>query len=523
MKLRVLAFASLSFVLSAPAAAPPARADDAASLIALHRGYVGWSVGDGVLRSARITVAGSTPEPRPGASPDSLGEPDRHTVELRRELLYRSQSFAYGRDDGQEGFTGNVAWRANENGYTVTVRGRDAREQLTADVIEAEAVDHVPAATRPDKTFDGKPVAVVRITPASGAPADLYLDRSTGAVRGYAVEPDDPLEVSVVHVDAYAEFAPGKRYVSAFHYGESKRSHRITTFEPNVPVTDADLHPPAPTARWTFGEPHAVPITIAAASYGGGRSVRLDVRVNGRLGRFLFDSGAGGITLNDDFARAAGVKEVGRSSYSGVNGRSIDAAAALVDTLTVGGNTLRHVLVQTTKYGERTEDGTIGYDVLAGAIVDVDLDAKTFSVLDPAATDVRVAPGAYAFPVDLSQFHAGIPMTVAGNVLSDVWLDTGDDFFVMLPHDLEHRIVAVTDSSTYFGGVDGVSIEPARCVRLNEMQVGPYRYQKAASCFAPADVFSSDGGLIGFDFLRHFNWTFDYPHGAVVLTPNNAR
>jgi len=161
--------------------------------------------------------------------------------------------------------------------------------------------------------------------------------------------------------------------------------------------------------------------------------------------------------------------------------------------------------------------------VLAGAIVNVDLDAKTFSVLDPAATDVRVAPGAYAFPIDLSEFHAGVPLKVAGNVLSHVWLDTGDDFFVVLPHELERHITAVTDGSIYFGGVDGVGDEPARCVRLNEIQVGPYRYQQAASCFATNDVFDAEGGLIGFDFLRHFNWTFDYPHGTVVLTPNNAR
>ena len=59
-------------------------------------------------------------------------------------------------------------------------------------------------------------------------------------------------------------------------------------------------------------------------------------------------------------------------------------------------------------------------------------------------------------------------------------------------------------------------------MRLNEIQIGPYRYQKALSCFAANDAFGIDGGLLGFDFLRHFNWTFDYPHNRVVLTPNGS-
>ncbi len=52
------------------------------------------------------------------------------------------------------------------------------------------------------------------------------------------------------------------------------------------------------------------------------------------------------------------------------------------------------------------------------------------------------------------------------------------------------------------------------------MKVGPYRYTLALTCFASASVFGETGGLIGFDFMRHFNWTFDYPEAKLVLTPN---
>ena len=31
------------------------------------------------------------------------------------------------------------------------------------------------------------------------------------------------------------------------------------------------------------------------------------------------------------------------------------------------------------------------------------------------------------------------------------------------------------------------------------------------------------GGLLGIDFLKHFNWTFDYPDGKLILTPNKVK
>jgi predicted aspartyl protease len=508
-------------------AVKPAAAEDPAALLARHKAYVGWAYGDGTLKSVRLTTVPEAsfpaPSPKPGATPDPLGRANRKTVELRRELLYRSTTTAYGLEADSEGFTGSVFWRANENGNTVTRRGRDAREALTFDVIAAEALAEVHSSVQPDAPFDGKTAAVLRLEPKTGAPADVYIDRETGALLGYVVEPDVPLERTTVHVIAYAEFATGKRYVAALRFGDATRTYRITAFEPNVAISDADLHPPVPRATWTFGEPRSVPITVVQHSpvySNGGRAVHVDVSVNGRVGHFLLDSGAGGVLLFEPFARSAGLVNLGRASYTGVNGKSVGATLARVERMQIGGNTLRDLIVQRSSQDVATIAGIIGYDVLAGAVFDVDLTASTLTISDPGGFDAQPKQGAYAFPLDLSDFHAGVPMKVAGNVLPSVWLDTGDDFFVILPHELERKTVAVNDTMVYFGGVDGSGAEPARCVRLNEMQVGPFRYQNALSCFAPNDAFGLDGGLIGFDFLRHFNWTFDYPHGRVVLTPN---
>jgi len=519
--------------------AEPAKAADGSALIAQHKAYAGWAYGDGTLKSARVTTeaqaSSPAPSPKPGATPDPLGEPGATSVVLRRELLYRSTENAYGLDASSDGFTGSVFWRANVNGNTVTRRGRDARTALTEDIIAAEALAEVPSTQRSDATFDGKSAAVLRAEPKTGVPADLYFDRASGALLGYVMQPDVPLERYTVHVVAYAEFAPGKRYVSEVRYGDSKRIHRVTKFEPNVPVSDADLHPPTPRPTWTFGEPRSVPIEVVehAGLYtrSGARAVHVAVTVNGHLGHFLFDSGSSGILMLGAFATTVHATNIGHTAYRGVNGGDVSANLARVDTLTIGGNTLKNVIVQSnTKDTGGTIDGLIGYDVLAGAVVEVDLVKQRLTIADPAGYEPPIKQGAYAFPVDLSEFLSGVPVKVNDKVLPSVWLDTGDDFFVILPHELERNMIALAstiniggaeyDRKAYFGGVDGSAAEPANCVRLNEINIGPYRYQKALSCFAPNDAFGLDGGLIGFDFLRHFNWTFDYPHGRVVLTPN---
>src|ERR1700730_2227875 len=74
--------------------AAPASADGPAALLARHKAYVGWAYGDGTLKSVRTTTVSEAPSPapspNPGARPDSLGRANRKSVELRRELLYRS-------------------------------------------------------------------------------------------------------------------------------------------------------------------------------------------------------------------------------------------------------------------------------------------------------------------------------------------------------------------------------------------------------------------------------------------------
>jgi hypothetical protein len=207
-----------------------------------------------------------------------------------------------------------------------------------------------------------------------------------------------------------------------------------------------------------------------------------------------------------------------------VNGRAIDASWVKVKDLALGNNVLHDVIVQKTKGGKNLDgiDGILGYDVLAHALIDVDLAAGKMTILDPAQFAPSVAKGAVAFPVDLETRQPAVHVTVGGNVEAQPMFDTGDDFFVLLSDDLRSsgKIVSLQSTSVIFTGVDGSGAHSVSCSKLTLISVGPIRYENSNVCFGDPNVFGPNGGLIGFDFLRHFNWTFDYPDGKLILTPN---
>jgi hypothetical protein len=247
--------------------------------------------------------------------------------------------------------------------------------------------------------------------------------------------------------------------------------------------------------------------------------------INGKPGTFLFDSGAGQVLLYRPYADGLGLTMLGKTSITGVNGGSRGARYARAMSIAIGDNTLSNVVVAISSRDpdqrRGTIDGILGFDVLAGALVHVDLVKETMEFADPAQMMAAVPNGGYAFSVNLSDGTPEIRVKV-GAVTTLATFDTGDDYNVILSENLTRtgRVVGLVDSTMFFGGVDGIANEPASCYYLHEITVGPFRYQNSLTCFGSERVFGRDGGLIGFDFLRHFDWTFDYPRSRLILTPN---
>ena len=91
----------------------------AQALLAKHHTYVGWQFGDGTFRNMRVT----------GSVTGEKGERTVTFVLLSSGLVYRN-TYTYLRHGSvteQEGFTGNVFWQSDLNGFTTPIYGDYAR------------------------------------------------------------------------------------------------------------------------------------------------------------------------------------------------------------------------------------------------------------------------------------------------------------------------------------------------------------------------------------------------------------
>lgn len=362
--MRQLAFASAVVIVFFTALFGSARATDpdqhaqARALLAKHRAYVGWQFGDGTFRTMRIT----------GNVTDEKGKVTQNLVMLSGGLLYaNTYTFPQAADVTEStGFTGRVFWQSDINDFTTPIYGDYAKFLAAFTLLQQEGTTELPAAFKGDATVDRRPAGLVRVTMQNGDPIDLYVDPTTGAYLQATIDPDGPDETTF-HILSYDDVLPGKKMVSSYRVGNGMAIHRYTKFEPNVTVTDADFHPPAPTAQWSFATGDPVGLTLTHDR------ILVDATVNGVKGRFILDTGADAIYLDDKFAdraKAAAIK--GNSEAYGYEG-AIPTRVRRVDSLAVAGAALHNVLVYSQDFAHRDwrgldregYDGLIGYDLFA--------------------------------------------------------------------------------------------------------------------------------------------------------------
>jgi hypothetical protein len=502
-----------------------AAAADGSDLLAKHRAFVGWTFGDGTFKSWRMTWT-QTVERKPTGDATPPPPRIRTITEVRRGELYRATTTLG--ENGlteDEGFTGRVFWDADYNANVVTHYEELVKTDVASNAVTDEQISVLPGVARGSAKIGSTAVDIVRVSPPNGYPVDLYVD-ADGAYRRVVINPDGlPDDRSTMEVDKYYQ-AGSKKVLGDFHFGTGT-PYVVTSFEANAEVADADLVPPKPRTTWTFGSTDPIPIEVvthypALPGEVTSRDVEFKASVNGHVGTFLFDSGASGMLLSGKFADEAELKSIGTTSYSGINGSTQGARNVRIDELAIGSNVLHNVVVQSgTSKGNYGLAGIVGFDILARALVDVDLVKKQMTILDPTKFAPVVGKGAVVFTVDLAERVPRIHVTVSGFDAKPMF-DTGDDYFFMLSDRMSGpgKITATVSSQSYFVGVDGVTPIPINCSRLQNVSVGPIRYENGETCFGSARAFGEKGGLIGLDFLRHFNWTFDYPDGKFVLTPN---
>jgi hypothetical protein len=482
---------AIGFVLTTSATAMPAEDQQvdaqAQQLLQKHRDYVGWQFGDGTFRTMRIT----------GTVTNKKGEKLRDVTSSYAGLAFQQTRMLLkqGGITWHEGFTGTVFWQSYENGFTMPLYGASAQAIAAYNMLMEEGTTGLPGTFRGNKTVDGKQVSVVRVTMMYSKPIDLYIDPATGAYVKAVVDPDGPFE-STYHILSYADVLPGKKMVASYRVDDDGDVHTNVKWEPNADVTSEELHPPKPSASWTFSSDQPVPIHLTHDR------ILVDATVNGVKGTFILDTGSDAIRLDDQFADRAKVQvSQGNSEAESLYG-SVKERIRKVNTFDFGNATLQNVTVYSENFEKNDYEGLdakgyaglIGSDFFAGAIVKLNVYDSTMSILDPN-TDLSAIKGLPVF-VDLSDGELTVPMTLDNSLTVNAMLDTGNPGAVLFSYDLTKK---------------HYSFNPQM------LTLGPIHYTIGGwdQC-----CMGGNYALLGFDFLKHFDYVFDYPHGRMFMTLN---
>ena len=504
------AIAGALFICLGVASTP---ADDAAqALLAKHRAYVGWQLADGTFKSLRLTREYT----------NAAGKVTSHLQELRTGLVFRNTSTSDSGTTGDTGFTGRLFWSTNWNGFTTPLYGDPAKFGLTLDAVLNEGLAGLPAASKASATVDGVATGVVRVTIPNGDDVDLYIDSATGSLAKFVIDPGGSYDTAY-RVLSYVDGAPDKRLIGSYRIDADAGVYSYRDIQANVAVADADFHPPAPRASWSFANPNPFPILVTPTRF------YVDATIDGVPGRFILDTGSSEIYLTSKFASKSNFKAItSTNNVGGIGPNTVRSDTVKLSTLTIGGNTLSNVYAQVNRGNWETEaaapDGIIGFDLFGGAVVKLDSAASTMTIEDPSSA-VDVSAGIPVL-VDLSSRQPRVPMKLNGSIGVTALLDTGDPSRVLLSkslvtHDglrmlVDSGAVGYLQSHLRGGGVGG--IESEECGHIDSLQLGPISYTSVNACMSPS--FYGHNILVGYDFLRHFNMIFDYPHGQIVMTPH---
>lgn len=492
------------------AAPPPAVYSDASfeMLKAKHKAFVGWQLGDGTFRTLVLSRQ----------YVDADGKVAQLATERRRGLIYRTTAVLPNREavTDDSGFTGNVFWTSSQNGFTTPLYGDLAKVRYSYDLLFNEGTTALAGALLRRETIDGKVCDLVRFDVPQADPIEVDVDSATGAYVRAVIDPQGRQEI-VVHIVSYTDVA-GKRILGSYRLGDSSAgTYTYTSVTPNAPLADGELHPPAAQARWSFDNPKPFSVDTTLKP----NRLLADVLVNGVKGRFIIDTGASAIFLNERFAERAKVTKVGGEGVAlGLYGAQ-RAGVRQAATIQVGGNTLSNALVEVQNFNERgywgldnrDYDGLLGYDFFAGAVVTLDPSARTMKIEDPNSVGA-VAQGLEVL-VDTSSRIPTVPMTLNRSIPVNAMLDTGDPGMVVFGPDIlyKYHLRMARRIGTRVGGG---SVE---CGNIESLELGPINYGGAVACKLDSGLVNGRNVLVGLDFLQHFTIEFDYPHGRMSFQP----
>lgn len=281
-------------------------------------------------------------------------------------------------------------------------------------------------------------------------------------------------------------------------------------------------------SRIIFGSEAVIPISVEA-----GEPI-IEVTINGR-GPFpmVFDTGAEDI-LTPEAAAALGLEINGRGTARTLSGGTISTAFTQVNTVRIGNAEMTDqrfsvaaVPLYFTDRGSRPPlAGFIGYEFLARFAVRLDYANKTLT-LKPAAGFRFEGNGTY-LPL-LFTGNTPAVRAAADGIPGIFAIDTGDEGALALRREFVERHRLEIHHPQELRIKSGAADRPYEAImtRLDRFDIAKSRIERPATRFPSNQLagwppFADVDGSIGYEILRQFIITFNYPHRELWLEHSSA-
>lgn len=259
----------------------------------------------------------------------------------------------------------------------------------------------------------------------------------------------------------------------------------------------------------------------------------LRVRVNESAPlRFLFDTGAGASLLSARRAAAFNLKKADNVTARGVGG-DVEGSLAKGVSLGVPGVTAlnqRLVLlpIDFPFCEARDIEGIIGYDFIKEFVVEINYEAHTISLFDPATYQYRARGEELRLVIDETpRVRMSIALPGQAPIEGLFEVDTGSDGTITVNSPFVNRHALLKALSAQVANNErGLGGESKRVdARLDHMQLGRFRIAAPLVGFSldaqGAMAAADNDGPIGNEILRRFKVTIDYSRQRMMLEPNS--
>ena len=390
------------------------------------------------------------------------------------------------------------------------------------------------------QAYQGARYAIVRVTPDKGTALDYWINEKTFLIERLQYLDG---EGNIAQSADMSDFSRVGRLLLPFHAilrtaaaGESREEEDIAiSVIINAPVSDAPFAPPLPEqVRGFLPGQREVQIPFELRQ----NHIAINVMLNGYGPfHFILDTGCNN-TMTPAVMHAAQLEQSEMIGLYGFGNGTSQAHLVRVQSTGLGSLSLRGQTFITSDIPQDSGiDGMLGYEWLQRLPIKIDYAQRVLTLYNPEGFQYEgsAAPIALHF-VDQFDRHGKIfypapRIDAAIDGIPGVFdIDTGDFEAILVRNEfarqhqlLRHYAVIGLSSSEDING----SVLSKLITRATAFQIGSHYVPNKLLTIAPMQQqgILADSGLagnIGYEVLREFSVTLDYPRRAMYLEPNNG-